>query len=539
MTGNLLSTGHLLAIVRDISDQMRAEEARRQRLAYEQAVRAEAEAQAHAAELSAIFEAITDGVLVCDARAEIRYINAAFRSMLGLEEDADPSVLQFDQRLEWLALRDSEGRPLPREQFATVRLLRGERLAGTQTTDFLCRTRKGEDLIVNVSGAPIPDASGQIVGAVIVLRDVTGRRSLERQLQYSERKLRSLVESNIFGMMVSDRTGRIYETNDCYAQMVGYSKEELLSGAVTWQRLNLPEYQEASAQATRDLFSTGVILPYEKEYLRKDGSRVPLLMAGAVIDGERGLVLVVTLDISARKAAERRKEEFLRMVSHELRTPLTVILGSLEIALLHMQVLGRSLAPETKEVITQIENLLTQASGQVEVETRLEAPMFEVSVQQENLVSIVQQTVANQQRAAPMRNIELVLPAEEQVPLLVDAGRIGQVLTNYLTNALRYAPVEQPIEVHLEVEASMARVSVRDQGPGLTPEQQQRVWERFYRVAAPGQRGPEGGLGLGLAIVKAIVEKHHGQVGVESAPGQGATFWFTVPLADERIPARV
>jgi signal transduction histidine kinase len=165
--------------------------------------------------------------------------------------------------------------------------------------------------------------------------------------------------------------------------------------------------------------------------------------------------------------------------------------------------------------------------------------MFEVSVQQENLVSIVQQTVANQQRAAPMRNIELVLPAEEQVPVLVDAGRIGQVLTNYLTNALRYAPVEQPIEVHLEVEASMARVSVRDQGPGLTPEQQQRVWERFYRVAAPGQRGPEGGLGLGLAIVKAIVEKHHGQVGVESAPGQGATFWFTVPLADERIPARV
>jgi PAS domain S-box-containing protein len=357
------------------------------------------------------------------------------------------------------------------------------------------------------------------------------------------------VESNIFGMMVSDSTGRIYETNDCYAQMVGYSKEELLSGAVTWQRLNLPEYQEASAQATRDLFSTGVILPYEKEYRRKDGSRVPLLMAGAVIDRERGLVLVVTLDISERKAAERRKEEFLRMVSHELRTPLTAILGSIEIALLHMEMLRPALAPETAELPTQIEKLLRQASGQVEVETRLvdelldvsrlETPTFGVSVQQENLVAIVQETVGSWQRAAPLRDIELILPAQERVPVLVDAGRIGQVLTNYLTNALKYAPVEQPIGVSLEVEASMARVSVRDRGPGLTPEQQQRVWERFYRVAAPGQRGSEGGLGLGLAIVKAIVEQHQGHVGVESAPGQGATFWFTVPLADELRSAGV
>jgi signal transduction histidine kinase len=87
------------------------------------------------------------------------------------------------------------------------------------------------------------------------------------------------------------------------------------------------------------------------------------------------------------------------------------------------------------------------------------------------------------------------------------------------------------------VEAGSARVAVRDQGPGLTPEQQQRVWERFYQVAAPGHQGPDGGLGLGLAIAKAIIEQHQGQVGVESAPGQGATFWFTVPLVDGLIQA--
>jgi len=86
--------------------------------------------------------------------------------------------------------------------------------------------------------------------------------------------------------------------------------------------------------------------------------------------------------------------------------------------------------------------------------------------------------------------------------------------------------------VRLEVEASSARVSVQDQGQGLTPEQQLRVWERFYQVAAPGHQGPEGGLGLGLAIAKAIIEQHHGQVGVQSAPGHGSIFWFTLPLED-------
>ncbi len=163
--------------------------------------------------------------------------------------------------------------------------------------------------------------------------------------------------------------------------------------------------------------------------------------------------------------------------------------------------------------------------------TRLEMHTFELSLQPENLVTIVQETVVNQQQAARTRHIELVLPPDEVVPVLVDAGRIGQALTNYLTNALKYAPGDQVVSVRLEVEASSARVSVCDQGPGLTAEQQPRVWERFYQVAAPGRQGPGGGLGLGLAIARDIIEQHQGQVGVQSAPGHGATFWFTLPIA--------
>jgi PAS domain S-box-containing protein len=518
-------TGHLTAALRE-----REQQAHRQ---------AEQESQARASELTAIFEAMTEGVIVCDARGEIRYTNAAYRSLMALEDHADPSVLSLDTRIKWMALHDLEGRPLPKEQGPMQRVLRGERLSGTQRMDALCHTYTGEDLILNISGAPICDAAGRSVGGVVVLRDVTDRLRLQQQLQYSERKLRSLVESNIFGVVVVDFDGRIYECNDRYAQMLGYSRDELLAGTCNWFHFVPPEDIEVLGQAMVTLLSTGAAPPYERGYLRKDGSRVPALVAATVFDQERRLVLGVILDMSEQKAAERRKQEFLSMVSHELRTPLTSIMGLIELALMQIELRPRSL-PVAERLLGQLEKTLKRADGQVEIETRLveellevsrlEMHKFELSVQPCNLVTIVQETVANQQQVARTRHIKLVVPPEEMVPVLADAGRIGQVLTNYLSNALKFSPLDQPVSVSLEVTGSSARVLVRDQGTGLTAEQQQRVWERFYQVAAAGHQGLEGGLGLGLAIVKAIVEQHHGQVGVQSAPGRGSTFWFALPL---------
>ena len=120
------------------------------------------------------------------------------------------------------------------------------------------------------------------------------------------------------------------------------------------------------------------------------------------------------------------------------------------------------------------------------------------------------------------------------VPVIVDPERIGQVVTNYLTNALKYSPADKPVEISVRVEENQARVSVRDEGPGLSLEEQEHIWDQFYRV--PGvevQSGSSVGLGLGLHICRTIIERHHGRVGVQSAPGKGATFWFVLPLAGD------
>lgn len=118
------------------------------------------------------------------------------------------------------------------------------------------------------------------------------------------------------------------------------------------------------------------------------------------------------------------------------------------------------------------------------------------------------------------------------MPVTGDAQRLGQVVTNYVTNALKYSPADRPVTVGLDVEEGQARVWVRDEGPGLPAEEQERIWDRFHQARGiEVQSGSGVGLGLGLYICRSIIEQHQGHVGVQSTSGAGSTFWFTVPLA--------
>jgi len=535
---------HGVEVTHGVHARRRVEELVHQLEAEKEALwKAEREAAQHASHLTAVFEAITDGVMVCDTQGHTLQNNSAFRSFLGLEDGDETALTLIKERRDKLIPRDLEEKPLPKEQWPLVRALRGECVSGTDTVDLLNRTPEGLPLYLNASAAPIYDAKGKIVGAVLVLRDVTERRQLEQQRQLSERKYRSLLVSNIVGVSVADRTGKFYEVNDCMVKMFGYSKEELLSDDFRWYCFNPPDYRVEQDPIVQTMEATGVAHLMEREHIRKDGSRFPTLLAGTVFDREQKRAVMVFLDISDRKEAERRKQEFLGMVSHELRSPLTAILGFTELAQFYLQQFPRNSPSEKDAILNKVETILARTNQQVNIECRLveslldvarmEMHKFELSLQERNLVSVVREMVAYQQQIMHNRQIELLVPTQEQVPVRIDEDRIGQVLTNYLTNALRYSPANKVIVVGLTVEGRSARVFVRDQGLGLTPEQQQNIWERFYQTEPATHRGSEGGLGLGLYIAKIIVQQHGGQVGVESEIGHGSTFWFTLPLIDE------
>ncbi len=244
------------------------------------------------------------------------------------------------------------------------------------------------------------------------------------------------------------------------------------------------------------------------------------------------------------REANRRMEEFLGIASHELRTPLTTIKANVQLAKRRLKALMQpGQTDDSAEKAGMATEMLLRAERQINVLNRLVGDMIDISriktgklqvhLRQEpcNLLSIVQEVTQEQRKANPARIIDMTFPAEERVAVVADPDRIGQVLINYLTNALKYSTADKPVEVRLLVEDQVARVVVRDEGQGLSAEEQRQVWQCFYQAQDVAVLSGSGvGLGLGLHISQTIIELHQGQVGVESVVGEGSTFWFTLPL---------
>jgi signal transduction histidine kinase len=242
---------------------------------------------------------------------------------------------------------------------------------------------------------------------------------------------------------------------------------------------------------------------------------------------------------------QRLSNDFLTMASHELRTPLTGIMGNLQLAQHRLETLKRQVAAQAEHVrehLTYAQQPLASASQSARLLQRMIADLIDdariqtnelaLSLQPGDLLALLKEAVARQQHDAPERMIVLErMPTEHAVPILADAQRIAQVLTTYLTNALRSAPGARPVTVKLTVEDAVARVSVHDEGAGISAEEQAHLWDRFYRgKGSTVQHELDLSLGLGLYLCQALIERHQGKVGVQSAPGQGTTFWFTLPL---------
>jgi signal transduction histidine kinase len=238
--------------------------------------------------------------------------------------------------------------------------------------------------------------------------------------------------------------------------------------------------------------------------------------------------------------------EFLGIASHELKTPLTSIKGNVQLMERHLKksVGAQSALPtETTRTLRETYELLERTNQQITRLTRLVNTLLECARIHANTIdlllevceldTLIREVVQDRRHIPATRSLLLELP-EESVLIMADANRIKQVVIHYLSNAHKYSELSRPIAIILREEGQVARVLVRDEGPGIPFKEQKRIWERFYRVSGIQVRnGTEVGLGLGLHVSKTIIEQHHGQVGVQSAPGAGSTFWFTVPLVSE------
>jgi signal transduction histidine kinase len=522
---------------------------------------------------------------------------------------------------------DKHRQPLSPEQFPLNHILHGEVLSNEQAEDLIIHLPSGREIVVAVSGTPVYDRQGLMIGAICVLRDITEARLQELHIQQTLNALLTIVEKVSRIPIQSDPstdvaltqslytvgqilTRIIHQTLQCHfiscilvdpqigklnlAGVSGLTPEEELiyrkeiDHSFDFEYLDKEDLARLRTNevVTRDL----VAQPYVKP--RSDfGIRyrliAPMLLdeqiVGTLIIGRSGadvtytpeeialvkaiakLVLQViervrltnewmtarTNELALREA-NRRFDAFLSIASHELRTPLTTIKGNVQLALRRMEKLiaqfPQQLAkPDCYEQIMaglqRMHEPLMHAMQRTGVQdrmiselldaSRIRANKLELMMRPFDLAKLLCEIVADQRYLASDRLVLLNLPDTKPVITVADADRIGQVINNYLTNALRYSAPERPVEVSLEIieGGSMAWVAVRDQGSGIAPQDLEHIWERFYRSHdAEKQCDTGAGLGLGLYISRTIIDLHKGQVGVASAKDKGSTFWFTLPI---------
>jgi signal transduction histidine kinase len=246
-------------------------------------------------------------------------------------------------------------------------------------------------------------------------------------------------------------------------------------------------------------------------------------------------------------------EAFLGIAAHEIRTPVTSSRLGVRLAARRLDLVLNQIAPQNRDILqgnqlVAVRDLLAAAEADLERLVRLVGDLLDVSrlrtgqlavhPARADLRAIVRAAVDEQRQLAPSRRIRLHLPPRQILPVWADADRIYQVVTNYLTNALKYAPADRPVDVRVHQDAGWARVSVRDHGPGIPAEEQERIWEPFHQaggvpVVSGTLHASAQSLGLGLYMCKTIIEQHQGWVGVRSTPGQGATFWFALPAMSD------
>lgn len=514
--------------------------------------------------LVTLLDVLPDAVAIYTTDGRVLRANSRARALFALDDAPEFASISVEERLAITMPRDLDGAPLSGERWHVTRLLRGETITGEDPAVARLRGPDGQERAIGFTGAPIRDNDGRIIGAVAIGREVVERGTRdEDHAQLLRRQQAAILDRTHDAIFIWELDGPITYWNHGAELLYGYTAEEAV-GRFSHELLRT--VHPTTSETFEALLRQEGEWTGELRHTTRDGRTVDVLSRHQLLRDDTGkqYVLETSRDITERKqmerelaeraaaleVANRQMDEFLSIVGHELRTPLASIKPNLQLAERHIQRLAEQLGAETPEAgardrLALLHTLVDRAQHQVRRMTRLvndltdasriQSDRLELMLEPCDLAAIVRECVEEQRQSTSSRSIELDLP-ETPVPVEADPLRIGQVVMNYLTNALRYTPPEQPIRVTVRETNGQARVAVRDEGPGIPLEEQDRIWQRFHRVTGTQSRSEYGvGLGLGLFISKSLVERHGGQTGVESSPGQGATFWFALPLARSHL----
>jgi PAS domain S-box-containing protein len=498
--------------------------------------RAEEQTEATVWEQALLLNLTHDAIFVRDIRGSIKYWNRAAQELYGWRAEETIGKISYDV-LQTIY-------PTPLEEIE-AEVMRTDRWEGE-----LIRTKKdGTQIVVASRWSLGPYKQDAPIAILETNNDITRRKRAEEELhaaysnlQQRESRIRRLVDAQIIGIFIGNLQGEILEANDAFLKIVGYGRDDLLSGLVRWTDLTPLEWRDRDQQAIAELTATEVIQPYEKEYFRKDGSRVPVLIGAAVFarGGNEGVVFV--LDLTERKHAEEERErlrqaqaelaymsrvsmmgELAASLAHEIKQPITAAVLRARTGLRWLQ----RQPPDIEKAREILSRIIEDASRAATIVDRNRSLYKRETSKREtvNLNEVIRETIALLQEKASKNSILIRTQLDAVLPTTsADRVQVQQVLMNLILNGIE-AMKEARGELTITSETgehSQVLISVRDSGVGLPVGNPERIFEAFFTTK------PEG-TGMGLSISRRIIESHGGRLWASANPGGGAIFHFALP----------
>ncbi|HEY1719959.1 MAG TPA: CHASE3 domain-containing protein [Magnetospirillaceae bacterium] len=376
--------------------------------------------------------------------------------------------------------------------------------------------------------------------SVTTFSDITDAKRAEQALMSNVARLNAIFDNTLDGIITINESGSIESFNPAAEAIFGHRTADILGRNV---KILMPEpYRGAHDSYIRNYRLTGEkkVIGHRRELegLRADGSTFPIeLSINEFWSGGRRLFVGVVRDISERRQVERMKSEFISTVSHELRTPLTSIAGSL--GLLAGAAAGE--LPDRAKRLVDIANKnserLVRLVNDILDLDKIESGRMKFNFAPVALRPLLETCIEANRAYAANLNVRFVLdPASEDGTVSGDTDRLNQVFTNLLSNAAKFSPSGDQVDIRVELRSNMLRTLVIDHGPGIPDEFRSVIFQKFAQADSKDNRR-KGGTGLGLSIARSIVEKHGGAVGFESQSGAGSTFYVDLPIWQEGVEA--
>lgn len=404
--------------------------------------------------------------------------------------------------------------------------LSGEPHYGNEARLSLPHGETLKEVYVNFTYQPIKGVAGGR-DLMIVANEVTEQVIARKAAEDLSERLKIALDASKLGSTEVDLATGIMQSTDQFKANYGYTKEESFNYPDLFNTM-IPEYRDGVKKLVQEAIDNNSVYSAEYPVKWRDGSIHWISARGRArydINGKANRMVGMTADITESKLFEQRKDDFLSIASHELKTPVTSLKGALQLldrikekpfTPMHIKLIEQ--ANRSMDKMSVLVDDLLNMNRLTEGNLKLQKSTFTIS----EMLNLCCNHVRMEGK------FELIVEGDKDLQVYADEHRIDQVVVNFVNNAVKYAADSEKIYLKIDKVDQYARISVKDQGPGIPAHVLPHLFDRYYRVNHDSQNYT--GLGLGLYICSEIIKRHDGEIGVESEMGDGSTFWFTLPL---------